>query len=135
MEELKVGLSAQVHDIVTEQATAIAVGSGTVRVYATPAMIALMERASVTALARCLSAGQTSVGIEVNVKHLAATPVGARVQARAQVIAIDGRRVTFQVEAWDAREKIGEGTHTRVIVDATRFQEKVEQKLQAEEAE
>jgi len=89
----------------------------------------LMEHASVTTLQKCLSRRQTSVGVEVNVKHLAATPVGVRVHARAEVIAIDGRRVTFKVEAWDPKEKIGEGTTARVIVDAARFKDKVEQKL------
>lgn len=133
MEELKPGVNAQTSEYVREELTAVSVGSGTVRVYATPALIALMERASVNALAKCLRAEQTSVGIAVNVQHLAATPVGLRVEARAEVTAIDGRRVTFRVEAWDAREKIGEGTHTRVIVDTARFIERVEQKLPKEE--
>lgn len=125
---VELGLSAEASELVSESVTALAVGSGTVRVYATPAMIALMERTSVAALEKALRAEQTSVGVEVNVKHLAATPVGMRVHARAEVIAIAGRRVTFKVEAWDAREKIGEGTHTRVIVDTARFIERVEQK-------
>lgn len=128
MEKLVLGVNAQVSEDVSEELTAVSMGSGTVRVYATPAMIALMERASVAALEQCLRADQTSVGVEVNIKHLAATPVGMRVEARAEVIAIKGRRVTFRVEAWDAREKIGEGTHTRVIVDTARFIERVKQK-------
>ncbi|MEW5718262.1 MAG: thioesterase family protein [Chloroflexota bacterium] len=131
MEELKVGLSAEVSEFVSEQLTAVSVRSGLVSAYATPSMLALMENASVTAIQKSLSKGQTSVGVEVNVKHLAATPVGVRVRARADVIAIEGRRVTFKVEAWDPTEKIGEGTHTRVIVDAARFKDKVEQKLRA----
>jgi fluoroacetyl-CoA thioesterase len=129
MEELKLGLSAEVSEFVSEQLTAASVRSGLVSAYATPSMLALMEHASVTAIQKCLSKGQTSVGVEVHAKHLAATPVGVRVRARAEVIAIDGRRVTFKVEAWDPKEKIGEGTHTRVIVDAARFKDKVEQKL------
>ena len=129
MEELKLGLSAEVSEFVSEQLTAVSVRSGLVSAYATPSMIALMEHASVTTLQKCLSRGQTSVGVEVNVKHLAATPVGVRVHARAEVIAIDGRRVTFKVEAWDPKEKIGEGTTARMIVDAARFKDKVEQKL------
>lgn len=129
MEELKLGLSAEVSEFVSEQLTAVSVRSGLVSAYATPSMIALMEHASVATLQKCLSRGQTSVGVEVNVKHLAATPVGVRVHARAEVIAIDGRRVTFKVEAWDPKEKIGEGTTARVIVDAARFKDKVEQKL------
>ena len=131
MEELKLGLSAEVSEFVSEQLTAVSVRSGLVSAYATPSMIALMEHASVTTLQKCLSRGQTSVGVEVNVKQLAATPVGVRVHARAEVIAIDGRRVTFKVEAWDPKEKIGEGTTARVIVDAARFKDKVEQKLRA----
>jgi len=131
MEELKLGLSAEVSEVVSEQLTAVSVRSGLVSAYATPSMLALMEHASVTTLQKCLSRGQTSVGVEVQVKHLAATPVGVRVRARAEVIAIDGRRVTFKIEAWDPKEKIGEGTHVRVIVDAARFKDRVEQKLRA----
>jgi fluoroacetyl-CoA thioesterase len=131
MEELKPGLSAEVSEFVTEQLTAVSVRSGLVSAYATPSMLALMENASVTAIQKSLSKGQTSVGVEVTVKHLAATPVGVRVRARAEVLAIDGRRVTFKVEAWDPQEKIGEGTHARVIVDAARFKDKVEQKLRS----
>jgi fluoroacetyl-CoA thioesterase len=102
-----------------------------VSTYATPSMIALMEHASVNAIQKSLDKGQTSVGFEVKVQHLAATPVGVRVRARAEVIAIEGRRVTFKIEAWDPHEKIGEGTHTRVIVDGARFKSKVEQKIRA----
>ena len=131
MEELKPGLSAEVSEFVSEQLTAVSVRSGLVSAYATPSMIALMENASVTTIQKCLSKGQTSVGVEVNIKHLAATPVGVRVRARAEVLAIDGRRVTFKVEAWDPKEKIGEGTHARVIVDAARFKDRVEQKLRS----
>ena len=96
-------------------------------------MLALMENASVTAIQKSLSKGQTSVGVELSVKHLAATPVGMRVHARAEVLAIGGRRVMFKVEAWDTKEKIGEGTHTRVVVDALRFKERVGQKLRSKE--
>jgi predicted thioesterase len=131
MDELKLGLTAEVSEFVSEQLTAVSIRSGLVSAYATPAMIALMEHASVVAIQKSLSKGQTSVGVEVTVKHLAATPVGVRVRARAEVIAVDGRRVTLKVEAWDPHEKIGEGTHTRVVVDAARFKDKIEQKLRA----
>jgi len=131
MAELGVGMVGEASEFVSEQLTAASVRSGLVSAYATPSMIALMENASVTAIQKSLGKGQTSVGVEVNVKHLAATPVGVRVRARAEVIALEGRRVTFKVEAWDPQEKIGEGTHTRVIVDAARFKDKVEQKLRA----
>lgn len=133
MEEIKPGLVAESGQVVTEQLTAAFFGSGLVPAFATPAMITLMENASVNAIQEYLPAGQTSVGIEVNIKHLAATPVGMRVRARAEVLAVNGRRVTFRVEAWDDKEKIGEGTHVRAIVDETRFRERIAQKQQADE--
>ena len=128
MEELKPGLVGESSEIVTDQLTAASHGSGLVPAFATPAMIALMENASVAAIQKYLSAGQTSVGIEVSIKHLAATPVGIRVRARSEVTAVDGRRVSFKVEAWDDREKIGEGTHVRAIVDEARFKERIAEK-------
>lgn len=131
MEELKTGTSAEVSEFVTEQLTAASVKSGLVSAYATPSMCALMENASVAALKSVLPKGKTTVGVEIHIKHIAATPVGMRVHARAEVIEIDGRRIVFKVEAWDPQEKIGEGTHTRVIVDAARFKEKFEMKMRA----
>lgn len=131
MDEIKPGLSAEVSEFVSEQLTAASVKSGLVSAYATPAMVALMENASVIAIQKYLPKGQTSVGAEMSVKHLAPTPVGVRVRARSEVIAIDGRRVVFNVEAWDHKEKIGEGTHVRVIVDAARFKDKVDKKMKA----
>lgn len=114
--------------VVTEELTASAFGSGLVHAFATPAMIALMENASVNAIREYLPLGQTSVGVEVNVKHLAATPIGMRVRVRARVLSVEKRRVTFQVEAWDEKERIGEGTHVRAIVDEARFNEKIAHK-------
>jgi predicted thioesterase len=131
VEELKPGLSAEVTEFVTEQLTAASVRSGLVSAYATPAMSALMENASVAAIQKCMPKGQTSVGVEMNVKHIAATPVGVRVRARAEVIAVEGRRIVFQVQAWDHKEIIGEGIHTRVVVDAARFKDKLEKKMRA----
>ena len=125
MQEIKPGLMGESAQLVTEGLTAGAFGSGLVPALATPAMIALMENASVNAIQESLQVGETSVGVEVNVKHLAATPVGMRVRARAEVCLVDERRVTFQVEAWDDRERIGEGTHVRAIVDEARFKEKL----------
>ncbi len=122
------GLVGETSVTVTDRLTAALHGSGLVPAYATPAMIALMENASVAAIQAYLDPGQTSVGIEINVKHLAATPVGMKVRARAEVTAVDGRRVSFQVQAWDDREKIGEGTHVRAIVDDARFKERMAQK-------
>ena len=121
MDEIKPGISAEVSELVGERLTAVSMRSGLVPAYATPAMIALMEQASVAAIQKCLNEGQTSVGVEVNVQHLAATPAGLRVRARSEVVAVAGRRVAFKVEAWDPQEKIGEGTHVRMVVDASRF--------------
>jgi fluoroacetyl-CoA thioesterase len=128
MREIKIGLTGELSEIVTDELTASALGSGLVPALATPAMIALMENASVSAIREYLEVGETSVGIEVNVKHFAATPVGMRVRARAEVLSVDKRRVTFRVEAWDGKERIGEGTHVRAIVDEARFKERIAQK-------
>ena len=128
IEELKPGLIGEAEMVVTEQVTAASAGSGLVPVFATPWMIALMENASVKAIQKCFAIGQTSVGIQVSIAHLAATPIGMRVHARAQVTAVDGRRVSFQVEAWDEKEKIGEGTHARAVIDEKKFMDKVKQK-------
>ena len=128
MPELKTGLVGESSEVVTDQLTAASHGSGLVPAFATPAMIALMENASVAAIQKYLSAGQTSVGTEVNIQHLAATPVGMRVRARSELTAVDGRRLSFKVEAWDDKEKIGEGTHVRAIIDDARFKERIAQK-------
>jgi fluoroacetyl-CoA thioesterase len=130
MAELVPGLVGESSAAVTDRLTAAFYGSGLVRAFATPAMIALMENASVAAIHQYLNGGQTSVGTEVNVKHLAATPIGMNVRARAEVTAVDGRRVSFQVQAWDDKEMIGEGTHVRAIVDDTRFAQRLAMKAQ-----
>ena len=128
MEELKPGLVGELSQVVTKEVTAAAYGSGLVPAFATPALVGIMEGASVQAIKHALASGQTSVGIEVSIKHLAATPVGMKVRARSEVIVVDGRRVTFKVEAWDDKEKIGEGTHQRMVVDEARFNERFRQK-------
>ncbi|MCA9916260.1 MAG: thioesterase family protein [Anaerolineaceae bacterium] len=122
------GIKGEKTRIVTADLTAKHMGSGGLDVYATPAMIALMEGAAVTALESSLSAGQSSVGIALDVKHLAATPLGLTVRAEAEVTAVDGKRVTFAVRAWDNHELIGEGTHIRYIIDVARFMERVSAK-------
>ncbi|MGQ9466348.1 MAG: thioesterase family protein [Anaerolineae bacterium] len=114
--------------VVTEDWSALGMGSGTVPVLATPALVALMEQAAVRALEGRLPAGQTSVGVRIDIRHLAATPVGMEVRARASLVAAEGRRLTFQVEAWDGVEKVGEAVHERVVVDAERFMERVRAK-------
>ena len=125
MSDLEPGWVGQSEQVVTEELTAVHLGSGSVAVFATPALVALMEQAAVAALVERLPPGKTSVGTRIDVRHLAATPVGMRVQARAELVAVDGRRLTFHVEAWDEAAQIGTATHERVVVDEARFMERV----------
>ena len=125
--ELRAGVSGEAKGVVTADNTAVAMRSGDVPVFATPALVALMEESAVAALAPYLEAGQTSVGVQVQVRHLAATPVGVPVRAVARVMLIEGRRVTFRVVAYDEKQSIGEGQHERMIVDRARFLERAQQ--------
>jgi Thioesterase superfamily len=120
--------SGEAERVVTEEWTAPSIGSGTVPVLATPALVALMEQAAVRALEGRLPPGQTSVGVRIDVRHLAATPPGMRVRAQATLVAAEGRRLTFHIEAWDDSEKIGEAVHERVVIDTERFMERVRAK-------
>ncbi len=129
IENIKPGIVGEADETVSTARTAAFFGSGLVSAYGTPAMVALMENATVAALHKYLGPGQTSVGTEVCVRHLAATPVGMHARARATVTGVDGRRVTFTVEAWDDREKIGEGTVTRMVVDEARFNDRLSKKI------
>ena len=122
------GLKAEIADMVTETNTAIALGSGDLAVFASPAMIALMEKAALSALVPHIPAGWSTVGTEANIKHLSATPVGMKITARAELLAVDGRALSFKVEAFDEAGKIGEGTHSRFIVEAAKFTAKAEGK-------
>jgi len=126
--ELKVGLIGETEHKVTDHDTAARWRSGLVDAYSTPTLIGLAENACVIAVEKFLPDNQTSVGIEVNVKHLAATPVGMLVKAKGELIEIDGRRLKFKVEAWDEKEKVCEGWHSRAIVDRSRFVVKLNQK-------
>jgi predicted thioesterase len=110
---------------VTQANTAQAVGSGSVPVYATPALVALLEQAAVDALASHLPPGMTTVGVRIDVQHLAATPVGMDVRARATLRAQDGRKLHFDVIAHDGIEQIAQGSHERVLVDQERFMARV----------
>lgn len=125
---LSPGLTGEATTSVSEELTATHLGSGGIDVYATPAMIALMEKAAVAAIDHLLPKGQASVGTALNVKHLAATPLGEAVRAEATVVAVDGRRVEFRVQAWDAHELIGEGEHTRFVIDIGRFEQRLQEK-------
>lgn len=131
MIHLTPGLSAELTITVTDADTAAQWGSGLVPVYSTPALVGLLEAAAVKALENQLEAGQTTVGGQIEIRHLAATPVGMSVRARAELTAVEGRKLTFLVEAWDAVEKIGAGSHTRFIIDTEKFIRRVQAKGQA----
>ncbi len=132
MEEIVPGLVGQTELLVREENTARHLGSGNVDVLATPEMIRLMEKAAVAAVDHLLPNGYRTVGVGMDVRHLAATPVGMSVRAQAELTAVEGRRLTFRVEADDEVERIGEGEHERVIVDPGRFEERVEAKRKTE---
>lgn len=125
---IEIGLKGEDHLTVVHENTAAAYASDAVEVFATPAMIGLMEGASFNAIKDYLEEGQTSVGTRVDVRHLAATPLGHKVRAEAEVIEVEGKRVVFQVVAYDELEKIGEGQHERFIVDFERFISRVSTK-------
>jgi fluoroacetyl-CoA thioesterase len=126
---LTVGLKGTSTLVVGVEHTAPRVGSGRVSVLATPVMINLIEAAALSAVEDLLPAGHQSLGIHLDVRHFAATPVGMRVEATAELTAIEGRTLTFRVEARDEREVIGDGTHQRVAVNVARFDERVQKKL------
>jgi len=126
--ELKVGLKHVSEKIVTENDTAAVFGSGDMYVFSTPMMVGLMENAAMKAVADYLEEGWQTVGIHLDVKHLAATPMGMKVRAEAELMEIKGRQLVFKVEAFDEREKIGEGTHRRFIVERAPFMAKTEAK-------
>jgi predicted thioesterase len=120
-ERLRSGLSGEANVVVDESNTAIALGSGSVPVFATPAMAALVEAAAVQAVAEVLGEDQTTVGVHLDLQHLAATPVGLTVRAEARLVNVEGRRLTFRVTAYDDVEQIGIGSHQRMLVDTDRF--------------
>jgi len=128
MKQIEVGLKGEARQAVTPDQTAEAFGSGLVPVYATPAMVALMEKAAVVALAGHLAPGDTTVGTKLEIVHLAATPLDDEVRAEAELVAVDGRRLSFALAAWDSTRKIGEGRHERMIVARDRFLESVGRK-------
>jgi predicted thioesterase len=114
---------------VEERHLAPHLGSGSLRVLATPAMIAFMERVAHELLIEHVPEGQSSVGTRVDVQHLAPTPLGERVRVRAEVLAVDGIQVSLLIQAWDEYELIGEGQHLRVIIDHARFLKRVAKKI------
>jgi predicted thioesterase len=127
--EIVIGTKAEVATLVETADTALEVGSGSLRVYATPCMAALMEGAACEALEGFLSEDQTTVGIELNLKHVAATPVGMEVRAEAEVTAVEGKIITFMITAYDEAGKIGEAEHKRAIVNSQKFLDRTYAKL------
>ena len=130
MFELSPGLSTELEHTVTDADTASHWGSGGLPVFSTPALVGLMESAAVAALSGHLSPGQTTVGGHIDVRHLAATPVGMQVRARAELTAVEGRKLVFKVQAWDEVELIGEADHDRFVIDEAKFVAKVAAKNQ-----
>ena len=122
---MEIGLTFTSTTVVDNTNTAVALGSGDMEVFATPAMVALMENAAMNAVAPHLEAGQTTVGTENSTTHIKASALGATITATATLTAIEGRKLTFAVTAHDGDNIIGEGTHTRFIVDRERFLAKV----------
>lgn len=127
--EITVGLKGEARLTVEREDTAKEVGSGSLLVYATPCMVALMEGAACEAIADCLPEEKTSVGTYLEISHMSATPVGMDVWAEAEVTAVDGSILTFQVTAFDEAGKIGEGIHKRAVISTQRFLDKTYAKL------
>jgi predicted thioesterase len=128
---LPAGLTGTAELVVGEQHTAPRVGSGRIRVLATPVMINLIEAAALAAVEQSLPEEHQSLGTRLDISHIAATPVGMRVRATAEVVRVEGRTVHFRVRAEDERELIGEGTHERVVVNLARFDQRVRDKAAA----
>ena len=127
--EITVGMKGEVSTLVEREDTAKEVGSGSLLVYATPCMVALMEGAACEAIANALDDTKTTVGTELNIQHLSATPVGLEVRAEAEVTAVEGKVITFALRAFDEAGEIGKGTHKRVIVNSQKFLDKAYGKL------
>ncbi len=128
--QVKAGLRNTVSEEVTADKTAAAMGSGSLPVYATPAMTCLMEKAATEAVERFMPEGWTTVGISLHAAHTAATPVGLTVRAEAEVTAVEGRKLVFTVRAFDDKEEIGVGTHERFAVAKEKFLVKAAGKVQ-----
>ncbi|NWG23233.1 MAG: thioesterase family protein [Pseudorhodoplanes sp.] len=132
LSRLSVGLKGSAQILVGEDQTAPRVGSGRVRVLATPVMINMMEAAALDAIESLLPPGHQSLGTHLDVGHYAATPVGMTLRATAEVTKVDGRNIEFRVEAFDDCERIGDGRHVRVVVNVERFDRRIQRKLQGE---
>ena len=129
MKEIKVGMVYVSEAEVGEKELAVNVGSGDLRVFATPMMTALMENAAMKCLSQFLDEGETSVGTALDISHTAATPLAMKVRAEAEIVRAEGRQVEFNVRAFDEKGAIGSGTHTRFVVFSEKFQAKTDAKL------
>lgn len=127
---LEAGVRGRADDIVTENNTAAAAGSGGLQVFGTPYMVALMEKAAWASIAPHLAEGESTVGTKVNISHLSATPVGMKVWAESEITLVDGKRIELKVAAYDEKGLIGEGTHERFIITDERFLAKTARKLE-----
>ncbi|MCC8120616.1 MAG: thioesterase family protein [Oscillospiraceae bacterium] len=127
---IEIGLKGREETVVTPENTAAAMGSGLVPVFATPAMVALMEQAAASSLTPFLEEGQGSVGVHLDITHQSATPVGLKVWAESQVTAVEGKQIPFSVAAYDEAGLLGQGTHKRACITVERFLAKTEQKKQ-----
>ena len=126
---IEIGMKGEARTLVEREDTAAEVGSGSLLVYATPCMVALMEGAACEAIAAELKDTETTVGTELNIQHISATPVGLEVRAEAEVIAVEGKVITFAITAFDEAGEIGKATHKRCIVNSQKFLEKAYNKL------
>ncbi|MDJ0777744.1 MAG: hotdog domain-containing protein [Gammaproteobacteria bacterium] len=131
--ELAPGLCASTEILVGTRDTAHHVGSGKIKVLATPVMVMLLEEAALNAVEHLLPPGHQTVGTHLDIQHVAATPVGMRVTASAELIAVDGRKLTFEVWAEDEKERIGGGIHERIVVEVARFDRRVSTKSAADD--
>jgi len=131
VEKIKPGLTGEAEMMVGTSDTAPRIGSGRIPVLATPKMISLIEEAALAAVEHLLPEGKQSLGTHLDVSHLAATPVGMMVRAEAEVVAVEGRKITFAVKAHDEMDLIGEGRHERVVVTAASFQARINEKGKA----
>lgn len=125
---LEKGIKGEQKVEVVYENTATAVGSGVLKVFATPCMLALMEKTACDSVIPYLDEGWGSVGTEVNIKHVSATPIGMTVRCESELVEVDGRRLVFTVKAYDEAGLIGEGTHERFIVNNEKFQSKTDAK-------
>lgn len=127
--ELKPGIRNKTETMVTEELCANAWGSGGLQVYATPAMIALMENTAWASVEPCMEEGRSTVGTKLDVSHLSASPVGARITCESELVEVDGRRLVFRVSASDDAGLIGEGMHERFIINTDKFMARTEAKI------